>query len=118
MRKSILATLILIGLASNLYAKPRTMGIWKTAGVVAASVTPTFNPTSGCIYNTDATNDIYVDITGATAVITTDGSSWRIPAGKSQCWGSDDRNVLNIFAISYVSSAGTPVLIINLFRGN
>lgn len=112
-----LAFLLVFLMALPVYAAPRAFAAWGTATDVNAVITPTFNPSAGCIFNTDTTNDLYVNITGVPAVATSGGTTWRISAGKNICFGNGDPNVLNISTINVICSAGlTATYIVDLYR--
>jgi hypothetical protein len=115
--KRFFAILSVALLTIPLYASPRANGFWGTATDVNTTITPTFNASGGCIFNTDTTNDLYVDITDGVAAATSGGSNWRIPKGQSMCFGNTDPNVLNLQSIGVICSAGlTATYIVNLYR--
>lgn len=109
-------SLILLSLTVASYAYPRANGFWGNATGVASTVTATFNPSGGCITDEDTTNALYANITGATAVASSGGTTWKIPAGKTQCWSSSDPNGYNAFSISLITGGSTVAYSINLYR--
>lgn len=80
--------------------------------VVGATATP-FGPSTIYVYNSSSTDECYITITmtganttATTATSTSDGVSWRVPAGKEVAFNFDSQNSANTYTVSVVMASG------------
>lgn len=96
-------------------AGPRSWGFWGTATTSNATITvggsTTFGPANVCIYNSGATNDLYIDWTDGTATTDNNSTNIRIAAGASYCADFEALGTQNVVQIGVITSSSTTTYI-------
>lgn len=106
-----LATLALILIASQSYAGPKVWNKVGTATVTSATLTvgstaTPFGPSSICVKNTGATNNLFFNLTPP-AVATDNSLNFLVEPGLEYCISFASQNVLNIMEIAVITPAAT-----------